>query len=320
VYKNELDKHIQNNSLSNSFILFGESSFLIDRYTQTLTNIKDASVAKFYHDEYDFNSAKAHLSQASLFGDQNVLIIKSEKKVPKKELDTLIEYCEKNPDNIFVYAYYGDDHKAYAKPSAKTKTMCVRFFHPNHSEAVFTVSQIAKEKQINIDNYTINHLLSIHNGDIALACNELEKLKIYDHAITSKDIEQLVFGLSEINIDDLTKKILNKKDFKDDLNNILEHGEDEIRVLTAILSYLTQLYMFHIYIRINGAPNAMEILGYPAPKFVVDDKAAMSIKVKPATYYKLHELLLESELKMKSSHVDKSAILLSTLIRVQQLL
>ena len=78
--------------------------------------------------------------------------------------------------------------------------------------------------------------------------------------------------------------------------------------------------MFHIYIRINGAPNAMEILGYPAPKFVVDDKAAMSIKIKPATYYKLHELLLESELKMKSSHVDKSAILLSTLIRVQQLL
>jgi len=198
--------------------------------------------------------------------------------------------------------------------------MCVRFFHPNYNEAVFTVSQIAKEKQINIDNYTINHLLSIHNGDIALACNELEKLKIYDHAITSKDIEQLVFGLSEINIDDLTKKILNKKDFKDDLNNILEHGEDEIRVLTAILSYLTQLYMFHIYIRINGTPNAMEILGYPAPKFVVDDKAAMSIKIKPATYYKLHELLLESELKMKSSHVDKSAILLSTLIRVQQLL
>ncbi len=320
MYKNELDKHIQNNSLSNSFILFGESSFLIDRYTQTLTNIKDASVAKFYHDEYDFNSAKAHLSQASLFGDQNVLIIKSEKKVPKKELDTLIEYCEKNPDNIFVYAYYGDDHKAYVKPSAKTKTMCVRFFHPNHNEAVFTVSQITKEKQINIDNYTINHLLSIHNGDIALASNELEKLKIYDHAITSKDIEQLVFGLSEINIDDLTKKILNKKDFKDDLNNILEHGEDEIRVLTAILSYLTQLYMFHIYIRINGAPNAMEILGYPAPKFVVEDKAAMSIKIKPATYYKLHELLLESELKMKSSHVDKSAILLSTLLRVQQLL
>jgi DNA polymerase-3 subunit delta len=100
----------------------------------------------------------------------------------------------------------------------------------------------------------------------------------------------------------------------------VEHGEDEIRILTAITSYITQLYMFNIYIRVNGAPNAIEILGYPAPKFVVDAKAAQSIKIKPPTYSKLHELLLESELQMKSAHIDKGAILLSTLIRMQKLL
>jgi len=320
LYKSELDKHIQSGSLSNSFILYGESSFLIDRYTQMLTNVPDASVAKFYHDEYNFASAKAHLSQASLFGGQNVLIIKSEKKVPKKELEILIEYCEKNRENIFVYAYYGDDHKTYAKAPAKTKTMCVRFFHPNQGEATFILSQVAREKKVNIDNQSISHLLSIHNWDVALACNEIEKLKIYDRAITTKDVDNLVFGLAEVNIESFINKILNKKDFKTDLESMLEHGEDEIRLLTAITSYMTQLYMFHIYIRINGAPNALEILGYPAPKFVVDAKAAMSIKIKPQTYYKLHELLLESELKMKSSHVDKGAILLSTLLRVQQVL
>jgi DNA polymerase-3 subunit delta len=320
LYKSELDKHIQNASISNSFILFGESTFLIDRYTQILTNVPDSSVAKFYHDEYSFKPAKAHLSQASLFGDRNVLIIKSEKKIPKKELETLIESCEKNKENIFVYAYYGDDHKTYAKAPAKTKTMCVRFFHPNQGEAIFTVSQVAREKKVNIDNQSISHLLSIHNWDVALACNEIEKLKIYDRAITTKDVDNLVFGLAEVNIESFINKILNKKDFKADLESMLEHGEDEIRILTAITSYITQLYMFHIYIRVNGAPNALEILGYPAPKFVVDSKASMSIKIKPQTYYKLHELLLTSELKMKSSHVDKGAVLLSTLLRVQQLL
>jgi DNA polymerase-3 subunit delta len=320
MYKSELDKHIQNNSISNSFVLFGESSFLIDRYTQTLTNIQDASLLKFYHDEYNFNSAKAHLSQASLFGGQNILIIKSEKKIPKKDLDIFIDFCEKNSDNVFVYAYYGDDHKTYVNAFSKKSTMSVRFFHPNQGEAIFAVSQLAKEKKVNIENYTIAHLLSIHNGDVALACNELDKLKIYDKEITTKDIDQLVFGLAQINIDDLIKRLLNKKDFKNELQNILEHGEDEIRIVTAITAYLTQLYMFNIYIRVNGAPNALEILGYPAPKFVVEEKAGMSIKIKPYTYYKLHELLLDSELKMKSSHVDKNAILLSTLIRVQKLL
>ncbi len=320
MYKNELDKHIQNATLSNSFVFFGESSFLIDRYTKIVTNIEDASVLTFYYDEYDFATAKAHLSQASLFGDRNVLIIKSEKKVNKKELDTLIDFCEKNKDNIFVYAYYGSDHKTYTKAFAKKSTMSVRFFHPKEFEAQNIVAQVAQEKGVKIDKYSISHLLNIHNSDVALACNEIEKFRVYDKEISTKDIDNLVFGLAEINIDELIKKLLLKKDFKHDLNNLLEHGEDEIRIVTALTSYLTQLYMFNIYIRVNGAPNAMEILGYPAPKFVVDEKATLSIKIKPNIYYKLHELLLSSELKMKSSNVDKGAILLSTLIRVQTLL
>ena len=198
--------------------------------------------------------------------------------------------------------------------------MCVRFFHPNHTEALATVAQIAREKNVAIDKEGINHLLNIHSGDIALSCNEIEKLRIYDKPITTKDIDAIIFGLAEISIDDFIKKVLGKKDFKNDLESLLGHGEDEIRILTALTSYLTQLYMFNIYIRLNGAPNAIEILGYNAPKFVIDEKAAASIKIKPPLYYKLHELLLEAELRMKSSHVDKNAILLSALLRVQQAL
>ena len=322
MYKAEFDKNLQNNTISNSFVFFGESNFLIDLYAKKLTTIEDASVLNFYHDEYDFKTAKAHLSQASLFGGQNVLIIKTEKKVPKKDLDILIDYCEKNQDNIFVYAYYGSDHKTYnnKKTFSKSKTMAVRFFNPNQGEAINIVQQVARDKKVDIDGFTITHLLGIHNGDVALSCNEIEKFKVFDRVITTKDIDNLVFGLAQINIDDLIKKLLNKKDFKDELENILEHGEDEIRIITAILNHLTQLYMFNIYIRVNGAPNALEILGHPLPPQILKERSAMSLKFKPYTYYKLHTLLLESELKMKSSNVDKGAILLSTLIRFGQLL
>jgi len=322
MYKAEFDKNLQNNTISNSFVFFGESNFLIDLYAKKLTTIEDASVLNFYHDEYDFKTAKAHLSQASLFGGQNVLIIKTEKKVPKKDLDILIDYCEKNQDNIFVYAYYGSDHKTYnnKKTFSKSKTMAVRFFNPNQGEAINIVQQVARDKKVDIDGFTITHLLGIHNGDVALSCNEIEKFKVFDRVITTKDIDNLVFGLAQINIDDLIKKLLNKKDFKDELQNILEHGEDEIRIITAILNHLTQLYMFNIYIRVNGAPNALEILGHPLPPQILKERSAMSLKFKPYTYYKLHTLLLESELKMKSANVDKGAIILSTLIRFGQLL
>jgi len=322
MYKSEFDNHIRNKSLGNSFIFFGESIFLIDMYTKMMSNIDDANILNYYHDEYDFNSAKAHLSQGSLFGDRNILIIKSEKKVPKKELDVLFGFCDKNPDNIFVYAYYGSDHKTYnnKKAFSKNKVMSVRFFHPKDYEAQNIVLQIAQEKKVNIDKYTLTHLLNIHNGDVALAANEIDKFRVYDRVITTKDVDNLVFGLAEVNLDAFVKLLLNKKTFTKELENILEHGEDEIRILTAITSYLTQLYMFNIYIRVNGAPNALEILGYPAPAQIVQEKAAQCIKIKPQTYYKLHELLLSSELKMKSTHIDKGAILLSTLIRMQKLL
>jgi len=318
MYKNELDKHIQNNSLSNNFVLFGESSFLIDRYTKILTPKDEDSILSFYFDEYNFSTAKAHLSQASLFGGRNILIIKSEKKIPKKELETFIELCEKNKDNFFIYAYYGTDYKTYAKAFSKKSTISVRFFHPKEYEAQNIIAEIAREKNVNIDKNAILHLLNIHNSDIALASNEIEKFQVYDKPITTKDIDLLVYGLAEVNIDELIKKILQKKDFTQDIHSLLEHGEDEIKIITAITSYLTQLYMFNIYIRVNGTPNAMEILGYPAPKFVVDEKANMSLKFKPQIYYKLHKLLLEAELKMKSASVDKEAILLSTLIKLQR--
>lgn len=320
MYKAEFDKHIQSRKVSNNFVFFGESHFLIDMYTKMLSNIEDALLVTYYYDEYEFSSAKAHLSQTSLFGDRNILIIKSEKKIAKKELDILIDICEKNKNNIFIYAYYGSDHKTYTKAFAKKTTMSVRFFHPKEYEAQNIILQLAQQKGVNITKYTVSHLLATHNGDVALASNEIEKFRVYDREITTKDVDNLVYGLSEVTLDEFIKKLLLKKEFSYDLKNIIEHGEDEIRILNAITAFMTQLYMFHIYIRINGTPNALEILGYPAPKFVVDEKASLSLKIKPQTYSKVHQLLLSSELKMKSSNADKNAILLSTLIRFQKLI
>jgi len=200
VYKSEFDKHIQNKTLSNSLIFFGESHFLIDMYVKMLSNIKDASLLTFYYDEYDFQLAKAHLSQASLFGSNNVLIVKSDKKIPKNELLTLCDYCEKDKNNLFIFAYYGQDYKTYnnKKFFGKRSTMAVRFFHPKGYEAINILLSIAQEKKIKIDKFTLSHLLNIQNKDLALAANELEKLSVYDREITTKDIDTLVYGVGYV--------------------------------------------------------------------------------------------------------------------------
>ena len=314
MYKAEFDRLLEQGIKEQNFILFGESGFFIDRYSALLSNIEDANKLTLYFDEYDFQTAKAHLSQASLFGGTNLLLVKSEKKIPKKELETLFELCNKG-DNRFIYAYYGSDHKSYNNAFKKFGVITVRFFHPKPNEAVNILMQEAGTKQLNIDGYTLSHLLNLHNGNIELALSELEKLALLPvEQITTKEIDALVYGMGEVDIQTFTKEFWQKKEYLSHLEILLEAGEDEIRILTALTAQLHELYLFNIYIRIHGQADAKAILGYAPPQFVVNEKAQMAMKIKPHSFYKLTRILLEAELKMKSSGNDKRAILYSTLL------
>ncbi len=319
MYKKEFDQYLAKNSFSNALMFFGESHFFIDRYTALLGDIEDASKLTLYHDEYNFATASAHLSQASLFGDANLLIIKSEKKIPKADLDKLVELCKKNPTNRFIYAYYGTDFKTSDKSfTQKNIAMSVRFFTPNQNEAIGFLTQEAQRIGLKIDRYALNHLLQAQNNDLSLAASELQKLQLFNREITTKDIDMLVYGLAQITLEQLINKILSKQDFKKSLEQILESGEEEVKIITALVAFVTQLYLFNIYIRINGAPNSQEILGYNLPQFLLTEKATFSLKFRPVHYKNMLDLLLGAELKLKSSNVDREAILFSTLLKLQK--
>ncbi len=320
MYKAEFDKLLQTNTTGKNFIFFGESFFYIDYYTKLLSNDEDANKLSLYHDEYDFTQAKAHLSQASLFGGMNLLIIKSEKKIPKKELETLFELSNKG-DNRFIYAYLGSDHKSYNNAFKSLKVVAVRFFHPKQGEALNILMQEAKKFSLDIDSYTLSHLFHLQNNDIELSLNELEKLSILGkQKITNKEIDTLVYGLGEVDLQSFLQLITDKKPYQKELQTLLETGEDEIKLLNALISYLQELYMFNIYIRAYGKADAKEILGYNPPQFIVNQKAQTAMRFKPQTYYKLLRFLLDAELQMKSSHVKNRAFLYSILAHIEQIL
>jgi len=320
--RQELDAAIGANKVPHAFMLFGESHFLIDRYIATLCNIPDANILKMYHDEYHFETAKAHLSQGSLFGGQNLLVIKSSKKLPKADLDKLVALCQKNSDNRFIYGYYGDDYRTSNKAfGKKVGGDFVRLYNPFPTEAINIVTQEAHRLGAQLDHYSIQHLLSSQNGDIALACNELNKLAILPTPVTSKEIDELVYGMAEVTVEQLIMALLNRQDFKKPLERILQSGEDEIRIITALSAFIAQLYMFYIYIKLHGVASAKAILGYEPPKFIVQQRSQLSIKFNQHTYEKMLTLLLETELQMKSgTRTDNYALLLSALLKLQSFL
>lgn len=310
-------------NLPKSLLLYGED-FASSTYAKFIANKvgEKENILSFYFEEYHFESAKNHISQPSLFGDISVLYIKGNKKIPKKEVDTLVGFCEKNAHSFFIYEFSGEDRvakdisKSFAK---KKKADFVRFFKPNLQEAVGILAKRASKIGLEIDNFALQHLFMIQNEDIALSANELEKLLLLDKKIESYDIDTHVFGMGAVSMDSFIKNFLEKKEIKEDLKQLLDAGaSDEIRIINAMQAYIVQLMMFRTYITVHGTYNAIEILGFPLPPALVKERATQSTKIKLDVYQQLLTHLLDAEFQLKtSSNLDKNTFLFSALIKLQ---
>ena len=326
MYKKELDALIQNSALPKSLLLYGEdfyTSYYVKKILPTIT-IKD-NILSFYYDEYDFSGAKNFISQPSLFGDTNLLYIKSDKKIAKKELDELVDICHKNQNSFFYFEFTGEDRvaKDLTKSFSKKKSAdFVRFFKPTFGESISILSNRAKELMLDIDTTALRELLTVQNEELSLCFNDLEKLALLDKKITTYDIREHIYGIGEVVLDDFIIKLLQKMDIKNDLAVILEAGGiDEVKIINAITNYISMLLEFHLYIKANGSYDTKEILGYSLPPFLAKERANLSIKITPLQYEMLLKELLKCEFSLKNEkNIEKNSFLYATLIKLQTFL
>lgn len=322
--KQDFDRILKQGQMPRAMMFFGESEFMINYYAKKLCEAwgeKD-NILALYHQEYNFSDAKAHISQGSLFGGNSVLLIKSDKKVPKKELDELIKHVNKSSTSYLIYCYYGPDYKSSNKSFLpKLGADSIRFFNPFFNEAKNIIRQESQLLNLQINEDAITHLLLSQNSDLSLACNELEKLSILQTPINIKEINEHVFPLAEVKLDQLIMALLEKKDFLSNLQRLLETGENEIQIITAISNFITQLFLFHTYIKVNGVIDSKAVLGYKLPSFIEKERASLCIRFKLKTYEKLLDHLLQTELTLKSGgSKDSHSILLSSLLKLQSIL
>ena len=326
MYKRDLDGLIAKKALPSALLLYGES-FFTDFYAKKILPLwaERENILSFYFDEYHYESAKNFIAQPSLFGDVNVLYVRSDKKISKKELDTLVAMTQKNPNSYFLLHFSGDDRAAKELSKSFTKRKggdFVRFFKPNMGEAVAFMREEANRLNMQIENFALQHLFMLQNEELSLCINELEKLSLLNKPVTVSDIDTHVYGMGTLSLDDFILKLLQKADIKEEMERLLEGASsDEVRIINAITAYVTQLMLFHIYIKVHGRYDAMEIIGYPLPPQLVKERAAMSIKFKLQTYKKLLAHLLKTEHDLKyAQHIDKNSYLISSLIKLQTFL
>jgi len=321
VYKNEFDKLLARGELPKSILLYGEEPYYIQKYSKMLCEriTPKENRLLYYFDEYDFDGAKSYLSQASLFGDTNLLVLKHEKPLPTKELKELVALCNKMQNSYFIFELYSNDGKRIASAfSKKENAVDVRFFSPKEYEALNELTAIAKNLGIQIDTSSLQHLLHLLQNDLSLAVKELEKLSCYDEPLGSKELDALVFPLTPLSLYRLYEAILNKEPLEELFAKVEEEDQNEMKILLGLESFLQQLFLFHSYIRLHGKADSKEILGYKLPAFVEEQRTRLAIKIK--NYPEIFLTLQECEYLLKTkSNIDKKALLFSYLIKVQAL-
>jgi DNA polymerase-3 subunit delta len=322
MYQREFDQKLKQ-ALPKAVLFYGENDYLVDHYIETYIKKTDAkeSMLTLYHDEWDFDQAKSFLSQTSLFGGTNLLVVKHEKKIPKKELDLLVELANKSEDNYFLYGYAGastDAKGMQASFSEKNGGVWVRFFEPNIRDGIALLQQKAQQIQLDIDHYALQHLMLILNNNLALCANELEKLAILGMKVTSKDIDRLVYSTAPLATEQLLIDLFNKKPITATITKLLELGEDEASLLRSTQYFVNQIFLFHAYIKLHGHVDSAAILGYKLPKQIEEQKAQLALRVKSAALLKIFEHLLESEILIKKAPATQKEVLVySMLIKLQ---
>lgn len=324
MYQKEFEQILQKR-LPKALLAYGENQYALEGYISkyiTELDVKE-DLLKLYFDEYNFEQAKTYLAQNSLFGGINLLIIKHDKAIPKKELETLLELVKKNSDNYLLYLFYGvqKDIKSNAALFRSDDAIEVRLFEPSVRESITILQKKANELQIQIDPYALEHLIMVLNNNLMLCSNELEKLSTLSRPISSKDIDDLVYSDAPLGVEKLFMDLCNKKPISNTINTLLELGEDAVYLLRSTQMFMNQILLFQAYIKINGNVNSAEILGYKLPKQIEEQKAALASRIKSSSLLKILEHLLRSELEIKSAPApQKETLLYGMFIKLQSYL
>ena len=325
MYKNQLDHQLQK-GLPHALLLYGDNDYYIDHYIDHYIDRLDAreDMLLLYYDEWNFAQAKAYLSQSSLFGGVNILIIRHNKKIPKKELDSLIKYANMKPDNYIVFGFDGEAKDAKSMQSSfseKNGAIWVRFFESNIRDGVDILQKKAHNIGLDIDHYALQHLILMLNNNLSLCSNELDKLAILGTKITSKDIDKLVYSTAPLAIDQFLSTLFEKKPIAEMIGTLLDLGEDEASLMRSTQRFVNEIFLFNAYIKLYGTPDSKEILGYKLPKQIEDKKAQLAMRIRPASLLNITEFLLNRELEMKKSNsIGREALLYSTFIEMQRYL
>ncbi len=335
------EKNIKKGNFENSYVFCGLDEDLIKESVNSLVNgVIDKSLRDLNYIRYDGNN----VTFDEILNATETMPFMGEKKVVEifranflgdksdsqgtKLYNELKEYFKDLPSyTVLIFYYVFPDKRDTPKKNKKIMaldklTNVVHIEKLKKDKFIKKVQEIFITKNKEIGNVELRYFCEKVPNDFNIINNEINKIIDYtiDRKITKEDINLMLPTKSEDDIFDLVDLISQKKVEKaiDVLDDILYKSDSHILIIISIENQFRRLY--EIKLGIEGGKKLNDFISeYRLPSFVCEKLIGLCRKFSIKELGQIMKLCIDTEVRLKSSTVDKKMELELLLINIVML-
>ncbi len=326
---------INTERFDNFYFIYGREKYLIDIYTKKILNKilpkgsrNSFNYKKFTLLDFDMRSFKNSVETLPFTSKVKCILISDLdiESMKAEEMKELIEVLSDLPDFVSVIvsqiSLNVDIRKSskYKKfiSSIKNKATIIELNEMDSGSLAKHVMDFAKERNTEISKSNAYKVVKILGSNILNINNEMEKLCAFSSygEITEEMIDKLLIKNLEATVFELSNDIIYGKyeSVFNKLNILFNKKEDPIIILSTIISAYVDIY--RVKCAINSKSNTSDIIkmfNYKNKEFRINNARSHSNKISLKSLCNILEILLETDILLKSSKVE-SKIIIETMI------
>ncbi|MCI9272704.1 MAG: DNA polymerase III subunit delta [Clostridiales bacterium] len=326
----DLKKQIREKKFDRLYFLYGQEKYLIKHYTQLLTQkalgkgYSDFNFQTFPNGTSDIDAIAEAVEALPMMAERKCVVVYdlNVESLSAAGLKKLYELLEDLPDST-VLVIAQTTLEMDVKKSAKWKKFLAAAQKAGTTVELTKRGAAALEKQLiswaekrgnGLSAFNAGRILQLCGDDLLILSNEMEKLCAYakDREITLEDIQSVVTQNLETTVFVLSKALM-AGDFDkayQQLDLLFYQREEPVAVLAVLSSAYVDLYRVKAALESGEDPgNLSQSFDYKGKEFRLRNAQRDGKRLSMDTLRRSLRLLLEADVKLKSSRVDNRVIL-----------
>ena len=257
----------------------------------------------------------------NLMGDRRLIWIKDVNNLSDEVVRNFCDHLKTNSFLLISCENLPKNNALRIEAESNTKMITFACYPPEENELIFLIKDFIKQVGFQITSDAIAYLIQNTSNNLSVLKSELEKINLYNHdkkTITLPVIEKIISG-GTVQLDYFIQLVANGQisSALPLISKLIQQGEMPVSILRTLVRYFNLLLsgksMFH-----NGNTISLVVdkLLKPAQfRLKQPLQKQLSFWTLPKLV-KIHHLLLNTEIKMKTNTLSQELILEKLLLEI----